>query len=203
MFDDVISTISGLNIFDLRQPARFRFQSVKGFAIYLLSYMLVVSYDQVFQQQCFTTITTGWQGIAKNCGLTAGAVIFPFLYMVGSSIVISLFRRPDWSTDAVFNNLSLLIVTEAIATAAFYQHEFGTLQVQTYALGYFIVLSLVALALLGALSLLAERHRRPPKWTLAMGFRASPGIFHLLTMYFLLGAAFYIAPFAMKFGLKF
>jgi len=201
MFDDLISVISGWNIFDLRQPVRFRFQSIKGFAIYLLSYMLVVSYDQVFQQQCFTSITTGWQGIAKNCGLTAGAVIFPFLFMVGSSIVVSLLRRPDWSTDAVFNNLSLVIVTEAIVTAAVYQQPHGTLQVQSYALWYFIVLSLAAVAALGTLSLLAERHKRPPNWTLTNGFRASPGIFRLLLIYFLLSAAFYLGPFAVKFGL--
>ena len=202
MFDNLISVISGLNIFDLRQPARFRFQSFHGLAIYLLSYMLVVSYDQVFKQQCFTTITTGWQGIAKNCGLTASAVIYPFLYMVGAFIVIGLLKRVDWSTDAVFNNLSLLIVTEAIATAAVYQLQFGTLQVQTLAVWYFPLLSVAAVAVLGALSLLAERHTRPPKWTLATGLRASPGIFRLVAIYIVLSAAFYLAPFAIKFGLK-
>jgi hypothetical protein len=202
MFDDIISTVSGLNIFDLRQPHRFRFQSIAGFGIYLVSYMLVVLYDQLFQQQCFTTITTGWQDIAKNCGLTAGSVIFPFLYIVGASIVISLLKRPDWSTDAAFNNLSLVILTEAIATAAVYQRQFATLQIQTFYLWYFPLLSVVAVAVLAALSLLAGRHSRPPKWTLAVGIRASPGIFRLLTMYILLSAAFYIGPFAIKFGVK-
>ena len=127
-FGSLISdlNVSGVNIFDLRQPKQFRFRSIQGFVFYLLSYMLVLSYDEVFRQQCVGSIFTGWETIVSDCGLTPSAVIFPFLYMIAAFMVISVFKRVEWSTDAIFNNLSLLILVEAVATAGIYQLPHST-----------------------------------------------------------------------------
>lgn len=190
--------VSGINIFDLRQPKQFRFCSIQGFVFYLLSYMLVLSYDEVFRQKCLGSIFTGWNTIVSDCGLKPSAIIFPFLYMIGAFTFISLFKRLDWSTDAIFNNLSLLILVQAVATAGIYQLPHSTLAIQTYTLCYFLLLGLIVLVLLGTASLLGQRHMRPPGWTLKIGFGSSPGIFWLLAMYLLLGAAFYVEPFWLK-----
>jgi len=197
MFDTFVSLISNLNIFDLRQPVRFRFCSFQGFAFYIMSYMLVVSYDRLFRQQCITAATTGLQGIASGCGLTANAVIFPFVYMIFAFVAISLIRRADWSADAIFNNLSLLIIAEATANAGIYQLRNSTLFIQSNAIWYFPLLSLAVVVLVGTVSVLGQRHTRPPKWTLMIGFRASPGIFRLLAIYVLLSAAFYIGSYKL------
>ncbi len=200
MFDSLKSIVGGLNIFDLRAPAQFRFYSIHGFAIYLLSYALVVIYDTLFTDKCINAVASGWQDIAKQCGLSAGAIVFPFFYMLGAYVVISLFKRTDWSADAVFNNLSLLIVIEALVTGLVYQ--FGLVRaVQGCPLCYFIALGVLAVAALGAISVLAERHARPPQWTLAMGLRASPGIVRLTAIYVVLSMLFFIVPYAVKFGL--
>jgi hypothetical protein len=199
MFDSLKSVVGGLNIFDLREPAGFRFCSIHGFAVYLLSYVLVIIYDSLFTNECIHAITSGWQGIAGKCGLTAGAVIFPFVYMFAAFVVINAVRRADWSADAVFNNLSLLIVTQAVATGIFYQFGFAAI-IQRLAGYYFIVLGCLGLAVLGGLSLLAERHKRPPKWTLSGALRASPGIYRLLTIYVVLSTAFFLIPFGIKFN---
>jgi len=193
MFDSFVSLISNLNIFDLRQPVRFRFCSFQGFAFYILSYMLVVKYDELFDKQtCITALATGWKEIPKGCGLTTGAVFLPFLYMVLAFTLINLVRRVNWSADAVFNNLSLLILAEAVTNAGIYQIPYATIRIQSYPTCYFLFLSLLVVVILAIMSVVGERRTRLEKGTFMAGFRASPGIFQLLTMYVLLSAAFYV-----------
>lgn len=203
MFGSLVSLISDLNvsevnIFDLRQPTRFRFCSFQGFVLYVLSYMLIVSYDELFGEQCIPAAFADWKKIVSACGLAPDTVIYPFLYMIGAFIVINLFKRADWSSDAIFNNLSMMILMEGAATAVIYQLPYSTLAIQTHAACYFPLLSLSVLAILGAISLLGQRCTRPPNWTLRVGLRTSPGIFWLLAMYLLLSAAFFIEPVIMK-----
>lgn len=198
MFDSLKSIVGGLNLFDLREPAGFRFYSLHGFAVYLLCYALVIIYDSLFTNECINAVTSGWQGIADKCGLSAGAIIFPFVYMVVAFIAITAFRRTDWSADAIFNNLSVLIVTEAVATGVLLQLGFAG-YIQRLAGYYFVALSCFGFAVLGALSLLVERHQRPPKWTFAIGLRASPGIYRLVAMYLVLSAGFFLVSFGAKF----
>jgi hypothetical protein len=193
MFDDLKSIISGLDIFDLRQPNQFRFYSVYGFTIYLITYLLVISYDFIFKDECVSAITTGWEKIAKECGLTSGAVMLQFIFMNIAFALISLFKRANWSSDAIFNNLSLIIIIEALATVLFYQFDLADF-IQRNARWYFIVISLVALICLSGMSfLIASQSRRS-------SIAATPGIFRLGIMYFTLTSGYYIAAVAV--GLK-
>lgn len=190
MFDSIRWLASGLNIFNLREPPHFRFLSLQGFLIYLLGYILVVYYQPLLDKKCTGSFAGNFIGIMEACKLGPEVVVVPFAYMAGSFVVISLIKKTEWSADAVFNNVSLLIVIEAVVTGLLYQKGLAAV-VQTLTARYFVALSLAAVAVVGGISLLVERHTRPPKWTFAIGLRASPGIVRLMATYVALSAAYY------------
>lgn len=195
MFDNLKAIITGLNIFDLREPNRFRFYSIYGFAIYLVAYVVVISYDVIFKDKCIGTLASGWEGIAKNCGLTSGAIVFQFLYMNVAFAVINLVKKEDWSSDAVFNNVSLLIILNATLTGLFYQYEFAT-WVQSHVPLYFAATCLAVLLFLVSLSLLATRHSRPQKFSIRTAICSADTI-RLGILYFILSTGYFVIAFAV------
>lgn len=190
MFDSIRWIAAGLNIFNLREPAHFRFLSLQGFLIYLLGYVLVVYYQPLFDKDCISNVAGNWKSILSACKLGPEVIIVPFAYMAVSFVVISLIKKTEWSSDAVFNNVSLLIVIEAIVTGLLYQKGLAAL-VQYLTATYFVALSLVTVVVVGGISMLTEWCSGPRKWTSAVALRASPGIIRLVATYVVLSAAYY------------
>lgn len=200
MFDSIRWIAGGLNIFNLREPAHFRFLSLQGLLIYVLGYVLVVYYRPLFESSCINRVVADPKSIMGACKLGPDVIIVPFVYMVGSFVIISMIKRAEWSADAVFNNVSLLIVIEAVVTGLVYQRGWAAV-VQYSTAGYFVALSLAVVAVVAGISFPIEQRSRLRRWPLAVGLHVSPGFIFLIAIYVGLSAGYYYLGFKVTYDL--
>lgn len=136
-----------IDFFDLRRPQGFLFFSIYGFLIYGIVFISLNSTPTILNNECVDAFPD-IGSLSKKCGISAWVIIFQSIFFLISYIFISLLKKPDWSADAIFNSLSILIIFISGFTVMLYVTyvESASIMVDYYKV-YFIILSAISLIL--------------------------------------------------------
>jgi len=134
-----------IDFFDLRRPQGFLFFSLYGFLIYGIVFISLNSTPTILNNECIDAFPD-IGNLSKKCGISAWVIIYQSLFFLVSYIFISSFKKPEWSAEAIFNSLSILIILISGFTVLLYVTyvESASIMVDYYKT-YFIIISAISL----------------------------------------------------------
>lgn len=145
------------DLFDLRKPPGFVFFSMQGFFLHGINYIAITKTSDLVNEECVNTFPD-FAELFKNCGIDAWVIVYQAIFFAAAMIAISVFRKSEWSLDAVFNAVSVLIISVSSFTVllSFVWAESAAIITDVYV--YYFILAM-ALALMIFRTMTVARRR--------------------------------------------
>lgn len=180
------------DLFDLRKPSGFIHYSMQGFFLYGIVYIALTKTQKLATNQC----VDAFPSLAKlfdACGIDAWVIAYQAIFFASALIFVTIFKKSEWSFDAIFNSLSVLIISIS-ATTVFVSLVWGgsALIILDYYIFYCLLAVMVALVIFRTMTV-GRRSRLSAKSIFILGHDE----IRLMAIYYILASLYLI--FALRF----